>query len=62
MSSRMSATIFSSRSWLDKTPLHRPPFLLQLRLGDVIQSLRLGIETLVDFGLVGQLLVGIRAS
>ena len=53
MSSRMSATIFSSRDLAGQHPLHGAPLLLELRLGQVVQSLGLGLEPLVDLLLRG---------
>ena len=55
----MSATIFSSRAWLAEHLLHRAPALLELGLGQIGQSLGLGLEPLVDLRLRGDVLVDV---
>ena len=59
MSSRMSATIFSSRDLAGQHLLHRAPALLELRLGQIGQALGLGLEPLVDLRLRGDALVDV---
>ena len=59
MSIRMSATIFSSRDLAGQHLLHRAPALLELRLGQVVQPLGLGLEPLVDLRLRGDVLVDV---
>ena len=59
MSSRMSATIFSSRDWLESTVCMVPQLLLELAQRHVVEALGLGLKPLVDLGLRRDVLVDV---